>query len=110
MVSCLGLRGARMDIRLRRKMRRHRYLLRFLGCSWSLIGGLLLYNFIPVVLDPNATIVYDRVPTTVIGIKISWVLCVSAFFVAGIGFFLAPSRFLDRWFIWNQSLWRAIAF
>ena len=93
-----------MDIRLRRKMRRHRYLLRFLGCSWSLIGGLLLYNFIPVVLDPNATIVYDGVPTTVIGIKISWVLCVSAFFVAGIGFSLASSRFLDRWFIWNQSL------
>ena len=99
-----------MDIRLRRKMRRHRYLLRFLGCSWSLIGGILLYIFIPVALDPNATIVYNEVPTTTIGVKISSVLFVGAFFVAGIGFFLAPSRFLDRWFIWNQSLWRAIAF
>ncbi len=71
---------------------------------------MLLVAFVPLALDPNATIRYNGVTTAAAGPKVSAVLFCSCFVVAGVGFLFAPSRYLDRLFIWRQSLWDAIAF
>jgi hypothetical protein len=96
--------GARhMDIRQLKKMRRYRRLFRFMGFIWTLVGGMLLFSFVPLVLDPNASIMYNGVRTTDFGAKLSATLFAGAFVVAGLCFLFVPARMLDRLFIWRQS-------
>jgi len=91
-------------------MKRHRRLYRLMGFMWALLGGLLLVVFVAQVLDPSATIIVNGVPTTAVGPKVSAALFAATFFVAGLSFLFVPARFLDRLFIWRQSLWSSLAF
>lgn len=91
-------------------MKRHRRLYRFMGFIWALVGTMLLLAFVPLIFDPNGTITYNGVPTTALGPKISAAIFAATFVVAGLGFLFVPSSFLDRLFIWRQSLWSSIAF
>ena len=81
-----------------------------MGFMWALVGGMLLVGFVSLILNPSGTITYNGVPTTEIGPKISAAVFAFTFFAAGLGFLFVPARFLDRLFIWRQSLWSSIAF
>jgi ABC-type uncharacterized transport system permease subunit len=99
-----------MDIHQLKKMRRHRRLFRLMGFVWALVGGMLLFSFMPLVLDPNASIMYNGVRTTAFGPKLSATLFASAFVIAGLCFLFVPARLLDRLFIWRQSALSALLF
>jgi hypothetical protein len=99
-----------MDIRQLKKMRRYRRLFRFMGIAWALVGGMLLVSFIPLVLDPDASIVYNGTPTTAFGPKLSAALFSGAFLVTGLCFLFLPARILDRLFVWRQSALSALMF
>lgn len=91
-------------------MKRHRRVFRLMGFVWTLGGGILLVSFVVLALDPTSSITYNGVPTTATGPKVFAAVFSGSFVVAGIGFLLAPTRWLDQLFIWRQSLWSAIAF
>jgi hypothetical protein len=74
-----------------------------MGFVWALVGGMLLLSIIPLVLDPNASIVYNGAPSTAFGAKLSAALFTGAFLVAGLCFLFVPARMLDRLFVWHQS-------
>jgi hypothetical protein len=99
-----------MDIRQLKLMRRHRRLFRFTGFIWALVGGILLFSFVPLVMDPNASIIYNGVRTTAFGPKLSAMLFAGAFLVAGLCFLFVPARWLDRIYIWRQSARSALFF
>jgi len=99
-----------MDINQLKKMRRFRRLLRLMGLMWVLVGGMLLFSFIPLVLDPHASIVYNGTPTTALGPKLYAAFSSGAFLIVGLGFLLLPARLLDRLFVWRQSALSALMF
>ena len=99
-----------MDTRQLKKMRRYRRLFRLMGVVWALVGGMLLVSFIPLVLDPGASIVYNGAPTTAFGPKLSAALFSGAFLAAGLCFLFLPARVLDRLFVWRQSALSALMF
>ena len=99
-----------MDIRQLKKMRRYRRLFRLMGVMWALVGAMLLASFIPRVLDPSASIVYNGTPTIAFGPKLSAALFAGAFLVAGLCFLFLPARILDRLFVWRQSALSALMF
>ena len=98
-----------MDTHLLKKKRRHRRLFRFMGFIWALVGAMLL-SFIPLVLDPGASIVYNGSPTTAFAPKLSAALLAGAFVVAGLSFLFIPARMLDRLFVWRQSALTSLLF
>lgn len=81
-----------------------------MGLIWSLVGGMLLVSFIPLVLDPHASIVYNGTPTTAFGPKLSAVLFTGAFVAAGLCFLFLPKRMLDRLYVWRQSALSSLLF
>lgn len=99
-----------MDINQLKKMRRFRRLLRLMGLMWALVGGMLLFSFIPLVLDPHASIVYNGTPTTALGPKLYAAFSSGAFLIVGLGFLFLPARLLDRLFVWRQSALSALMF
>jgi len=99
-----------MDTNQLKKMRRYRRLFRFMGFAWTLVAGMLLFSFIPLVLDPNASIMYNGVRTTAFGAKLSAALFVGTFLIAGLCFLFVPGRLLDRLFVWRQSMLSSIFF
>ena len=99
-----------MDTNQLKKMRRYRRTFRFVGLVWSLVGGMLVVFFGPLVLDPHASIVYNGTPTTAFGPKLSAVLFAGAFLVAGLCFLFLPARVLDRVYVWRQSALSSIFF
>lgn len=99
-----------MDTNQLKKMRRYRRLFRLMGLVWVLVGGMLLLSFIPLVLDPNASIVYNGIRTTAFGPKLSASLFVGSFLIAGLCFLFVPARLLDRLFVWRQSALSSIFF
>ena len=99
-----------MEIHQLKKMRRYRRLFRLTGVLWALVGGMLLFSFIPLVLDAHATIVYNGVRTAAFGPKLSAALFAGAFLVAGLCFLFLPARILDRLFVWRQSAVSALMF
>lgn len=92
-----------MDTNQLKKMRRYRRLFRFMGLIWVFVSGMLLLSFIPLVLDPRASIVYNGAPTTAFGPKLSATIFAGTFLVAGLCFLFVPARMLDRIFVWRQS-------
>jgi len=99
-----------MDTSHFKKMRRHRRLLRLMGLAWALVGAVLLVSFVPLVMDPNASIIYNGSPTTEFGPKLSATLFAGAFVAAGACFLLVPARLLDRLYVWRQSVLSSIFF
>lgn len=99
-----------MDVGQLKQMRRHRRLFRLMGLIWTLVGSMLTLSFVPLVLDPNASIVYNGVRTTAFGPKLSAALFTGAFLVAGLCFLFVPARLLDRLYVWRQSALSALFF
>jgi hypothetical protein len=91
-------------------MKRHRRSFRLMGFVWALVGSILLVSSIALVLDPTSSITYNGVPTTAKGPKVFAAVFAGSFVVAGVGFLFAPVRWLDKLFLWRQSLWSSIAF
>ena len=106
--QALGIKH--MEIRQLKKMRRYRRLFRLMGVVWALVGGMLLFSFIRLVMDPRASIVYNGVPTTAFGPKLSATIFAGVFLVAGLCFLFLPERMLDRLFVWRQSALSALMF
>jgi hypothetical protein len=91
-----------MDIRLLKKMRRHRRLFRLRIFVGVLVGGILSFHFIPLVFNPSASILYNGVPTTAFGVKLSAALIAGVALVLCLGLLLLPARTLDRAFVRRQ--------
>ena len=100
----------RMDTHMLKSKRRHRRLFRFMGFIWALVGAMLLLSFIPLVLDPSASIGYNGSPTTAFAPKLSAALFAGSFLVAGLSFSFIPARMLDRLFVWRQSALSALLY
>ena len=91
-----------------KRMRRHRRGMRFLGLVFALVGSGLLVSFIPLLLDPSATIYANGVATTSIGPKLSGVMTFLWFVACGLFFLFAPARVINRMFVWRESARYAI--
>lgn len=85
-----------MDIRLLKKMRRHRRLFRLRVFVGMLVAGMLFLYFISLVLEPSASIVYNGVPTTAFDAKLSAALIAGVVLVGCLGLLLVPARALDH--------------
>ncbi len=99
-----------MEINQLKKMKRHRSLYRFMGFIWALVGGMLLLNFAPLLFDPASTILYNGVPTNSMRVKVSATIFCGGFALAGLGFLFIPDWYLNRLFIWRQSMLSTMAF
>ena len=93
-----------MDVSQLKVMKRHIRLYRFMGLMFAIIGTVLLMAFLPLLLDENATINYNGVPTNDFGPKLSSVIFTGSFVVLGLGFLFCPNRYLNNLFVWRQSL------
>lgn len=90
-----------METRQLKKMRWNRRLLRIIGAFFSLVAGMMLVALVPLVLNPNRTIIYNGQPTTDSGVKLAAMLVVFTVFAVGLGLLFAPSRFLSRLLVWQ---------
>lgn len=81
-----------------------------MGVMWALIGGAMFLSFIPLALDPEATLTYNGVPTSALGPKVSALIFLGLFCVAGIGLLFLPVRLLDRFTLWEESAWSFLKF
>ena len=93
-----------MDTAQLKKMRRFRKGFRFIGVVFILVGGLLLFNFSMLLLDPQSTITVNGVVTSDFELKLHAVLFTASFVFVGILALFGPSKFFNRLFIWRQSL------
>ena len=93
-----------MDTSYFKLMKRHGRIYRFMGAMFCLTGSVLLITFLPLLLDENATINYNGAATSDFGPKLSAVLFTGSFVVIGLAFLFSPNRYLNRLFIWRQSL------
>ena len=71
---------------------------------FTLVGTMLLSSFVPLLLDPEATLLYNGVPTSDFGPKFSAVLFVSTFVLVGLLSLFSPARYLNKLFVWRLSL------
>ena len=97
-----------MDTNQFKKMKRFRGMFRFIGAMFCLVGGMLLISFVPLLLDPQATIVHNGTPTNAFGPKLSAVIFNLCFVIVGLFSLFSPSRFLNKLYIWRQSFLAAI--
>jgi len=93
-----------MDTLQLKKMNRFRKGLRFIGGIFILVGGLLLFNFSLLLLDPDATIIVNGVATSNFNVKLQAVIFLALFVMVGIFFLFGPSSFFNKLFVWRQSL------
>jgi hypothetical protein len=91
-------------------MRRFRKGARFLGVWFTVIGGFMLYQFVGLVLDPEATITYNGVPTSDYSVKLNAAIFVGFFVIIGLFFTLAPKKWLNKLFVLKMSFKSAIGF
>lgn len=93
-----------MDTTQLKKMKRFRCMFRFIGVMFTLTGTMLLFSFGPLLLDPDATLLYNGVPTAEFGPKLSAVLFVSSFVLVGLLSLFSPARHLNKLFVWHLSI------
>ncbi|MBC3765694.1 hypothetical protein [Neptunicella marina] len=91
-------------------MRRFRKGSRFVGIWFVLIGGFMFYQFLGIYLNPEATILYNGVPTSDESIKLNALIFISLFVVLGVFFTLAPSKILNKLFVLKLSFKSAFGF
>ncbi|WP_371185490.1 hypothetical protein [Thalassotalea maritima] len=99
-----------MKTSLLKAMRRFRKGMRFTGMWFVIIGGFMFYQFLGFYLDPDASIVYNGVPTNDESIKFNALIFVSFFVIMGLFFTFASSKILNKLFILKMSLKSAFAF
>ena len=93
-----------MDTNLLKKRKRSRRLYRLIGFTFSLVGGMLAISGVFLLLDPDATLSCNGVVTNSPSCKRQFTLFGSMFFVVGLGFLFARSHWLDRLYVWRESI------
>jgi hypothetical protein len=93
-----------MDALQLKKMKRFRKGFRFIGAMFTLVGGLLLFNFSLLLLDPESTITVNGIATSDFAPKLQTVIFLILFVFIGIFALFGPSSFFNKLFIWRQSL------
>ena len=84
--------------------------MRFMGVWFTVIGGFMLYQFVGILLDPEATITYNDVPTNDYSIKLNAAIFVGSFVLIGLVAALAPAKLLNKLFVLKMSLKSSIGF
>ncbi|WP_111980159.1 hypothetical protein [Algibacillus agarilyticus] len=85
-------------------MRRFRKGMRFIGGCFIVLGGFMLYQFVGILLDPEATITYNGVPTNDYAIKLNASIFVGSFVLIGLITAFAPTKLLNKLFVLKMSL------
>jgi hypothetical protein len=91
-------------------MRRFRKGVRFVGGWFIVLGGFMLYQFVGILLDPEATITYNGVPTNDYSIKLNAAMVIGSFVLIGIVAAFAPTKLLNKLFILKMSLKSSIGY
>jgi hypothetical protein len=86
------------------KMKRFRRLWRATAVLFISTGGILSIVGVYLLVAPEAVIVYNGIPTTERGPKLFFTLFSAVFVVLGVASSLVPRRWLDRMFVWRQSV------
>jgi hypothetical protein len=68
------------------------------------VGGLLMIMGVFLLSDPTSEIVYNGVPTTAREPKLYFTIFSAVFAAFGVLSLLVPRRWLDRMFVWRQSV------
>jgi len=93
-----------MDTLQLKKMKRFRKGFHFIGAIFILIGGLLLFNFSLLLLDPEATIIVNGIASSDFNLKLQAVIFLILFVITGIFLLFGPNSFFNKLFVWRQSL------
>lgn len=99
-----------MDTSQFKAMRRFRKSMRFVGGWFIVLGGFMLYQFVGILLDPEAAITYNGVPTNDYSIKLNVAIFVGSFVLMGIVAAFAPTKILNKLFVLKMSLKSSIGF
>jgi len=91
-------------------MRRFRKDMRFIGGWFIVIGGFMLYQFVGILLDPEATITYNGVPTNDYSIKLNAAIFVGSFVLIGLVAVFVPTKLLNKLFVLKMSLKSSIGY
>ena len=70
-----------------------------MGIPFTIIGGILFYSMLMLLLDPDATIKFNGVPTNDYDKKLFATVFTSLFFIFGLFSLFAPRRWLNKLFI-----------
>ena len=93
-----------MDTTQLKQMKRFRRAFRFIGAMFTLVGGMLLFNFGVLLFEPNSTITVNGVVTSEYAPKLQAVIFNASFVLMGLFFLFSPSKLLNKLFVWRQSL------
>ena len=99
-----------MDTSQLKAMRRFRKGMRFLGIWFTLIGGFMLYQVVGTLLDPEATIIYNDVPTNDYSIKLNAAIFVGSFVLIGLVALFTPAKLINKLFVLKMSLKSSVDF
>jgi len=82
-------------------MKRFRKGFRFIGAIFVLVGGLLLFNFSLLLLDPKSTITVNGITTSNFTLKLQVIIFRTSFVFIGIFALFGPSNFFNKLFVWQ---------
>lgn len=99
-----------MDTSQLKAMKRFRKGARFIGFWFIFIGGFMLYQFLGILNDPEATITYNGVPSNEYSVKLDAAIFIGLFVVIGLLAAFSPSRWLNKLFVAKMSFKSAIGF
>ncbi|CAD5292409.1 conserved hypothetical protein [Alteromonas sp. 38] len=99
-----------LDTSQLKAMKRFRKGARFIGFWFVFIGGFMLYQFLGILNDPEATITYNGVPTNEYSVKLDAAIFIGLFVVIGLLAAFSPSRWLNKLFVAKMSFKSAIGF
>ena len=89
-------------------MKRFRRLWRAMAALFICVGGFLTVFGVYLLLDPTSVIMYNGVPTAEREPKLFFTIFNAAFVAIGVGSLLVPSRWVDRMYVWRQSIFHAL--
>jgi uncharacterized membrane-anchored protein YitT (DUF2179 family) len=93
-----------METKQLEAMRSFRHAIRLGALVWVLVGGAFVAFSLSLLVKPSAIITYNGIATTAFGPKLFAVLFAGVFLFVGLGIMFSPARFLDRVFVWRQSV------
>lgn len=93
-----------MDTKILKRRKRSRRLYRLIGFMFSLVGGMLAISGLFLLLDPEATLNCNGVVSNSPSCKRQFTLFGAMFFVIGLGLLFAKGQWLDRLFLWRESI------
>lgn len=99
-----------MDTSQFKAMKRFRTGMRCIGWWFIILGSFMLYQSMLLLLDPEATITYNGVPTSEYSVKLNTVIFVSLFVVIGLLGACSPKRWLNKLFVVKMGFKSAVRF